>query len=347
MATSAWPSGTSHHAARQSNGGCVERDQHAEADGDRRRAERQHQAGVEQLAEARRRVDRGRCQDPDGGGDHRRDDCEPQRGDERRQRVDPEPDAGSDLGVPSLRPRGQRPAVADVERTTDQRHDRRADGDARARRRRRRPMARSPRRARCARRGSAVQLDRSAALPSRRPHDHDRQQAELQHRQHRRAVDVAELGRPSGDLDLERRVRRPTEQLGHAERGEGEQEDDRRGRPQRRPQQRQRRSAARPAPARRRACAAAPTRSCGITAIIAPTSRTTTAMLKNTWATIIACAVPCHELGQQRQERRADHHGRQHERHGRHGQQQRVARGSCSGPARTRAAARRPASARC
>ena len=42
---------------------------------------------------------------------------------------------------------------------------------------------------------------------------------------------------------------------------------------------------------------AAPTRSWGITAIIDPTSRTTTAMLKKTWATIIACAVPCHEFG--------------------------------------------------
>ena len=51
MATSAWPSGTSHHAARQSNGARVEGDQHPEADGHRRRAERQHQAGVEQLAE--------------------------------------------------------------------------------------------------------------------------------------------------------------------------------------------------------------------------------------------------------------------------------------------------------
>ena len=50
-ATSAWPSGTSHHRARQSTGGSVEGDEHAEADGHRRRAERQHQAGVEQLAE--------------------------------------------------------------------------------------------------------------------------------------------------------------------------------------------------------------------------------------------------------------------------------------------------------
>ena len=42
---------------------------------------------------------------------------------------------------------------------------------------------------------------------------------------------------------------------------------------------------------------AAPTRSCGITPTIDPTSRTTTAMLKNTWATIIASAVPCHDVG--------------------------------------------------
>ena len=42
---------------------------------------------------------------------------------------------------------------------------------------------------------------------------------------------------------------------------------------------------------------AALTRSWGITAIIDPTRRTTTAMLKNTLAMIIARAVPCHEPG--------------------------------------------------
>lgn len=42
---------------------------------------------------------------------------------------------------------------------------------------------------------------------------------------------------------------------------------------------------------------AAALRSWGSTAHIAPTSRTTTAMLKNTWATMTARAVPCHEVG--------------------------------------------------
>ena len=52
-----------------------------------------------------------------------------------------------------------------------------------------------------------------------------------------------------------------------------------------------------------------------------PTVRTTTAKLKNTWATTMARdrAVPA--VGQQGEERRADHDGRQHERHGHDGQQ--------------------------
>ena len=50
----------------------VEGDQHAETDGDCRRAERQHQSGVEQLAESRRAVDRGGGEESDRRGDQRR-----------------------------------------------------------------------------------------------------------------------------------------------------------------------------------------------------------------------------------------------------------------------------------
>ena len=101
-ATSAWPSGTSHHCARQSNGRRVERDQHAETDRHRRRAERQHQACIEKLAESRRRGDRGGREEADDRGDQRGDDGEPQGRRDRRDGVDAEAGARPHLGVAEL-----------------------------------------------------------------------------------------------------------------------------------------------------------------------------------------------------------------------------------------------------
>ena len=58
--------GTSHHDARQSTGGVVERDEHAEADRHGRRGDRQHQSGVEQPAAAPGGRDRQRGEGADG-----------------------------------------------------------------------------------------------------------------------------------------------------------------------------------------------------------------------------------------------------------------------------------------
>ena len=120
---------------------------------------------------------------------------------------------------------------------------------------------------------ASAAAERAAA--ARRCHraDHHTTTAEhqqLQHRQHRRAVDVAQLRGPAGDLHLQRRVRRAAQQLHHAERGEREQEHHRRRRPQRRPQQRQHDVAQHAAHGDAPSVRAAAVRSGGSTAHIAP-----------------------------------------------------------------------------
>ena len=76
------------------------------------------------------------------------------------------------------------------------------------------------------------------ALAVRRPADHETEDDELGEGQHGRRSDLAELRRSPPDLDLDRRLAGGPEDADHAERREREQEHDRAGRGERRPQQR-------------------------------------------------------------------------------------------------------------
>ena len=219
---------------------CVERDQHAETDRDRRRTERQHQADVEHPTAAAEGADR----DHGGDADHERERRGPDGRDggtlEGSERVDAETESGPDLVVAQRAPRRQRVPVLEPQRTFDERqewsqHDRGRDADSGADRE---PVA--------AHRSSATIVSgrhESVGVPAllaRRPRDHDRQHDELDDRQHRRSADVTELGHTPPDLHLDRRAVRRTEHADHTERGEREQEHDGRGRRDRRTEQRQR-----------------------------------------------------------------------------------------------------------
>ena len=73
MATRAWAIGTRIHVPRRSSGRPVDRDEQPEADGHGRRAERQHQAGVEQAPAPRPAPvgDGGRRQPAEHDGEER------------------------------------------------------------------------------------------------------------------------------------------------------------------------------------------------------------------------------------------------------------------------------------
>jgi hypothetical protein len=83
----------------------------------------------------------------------------------------------------------------------------------------------------------AHERQRSPALPTRRPPHDDTEREQLQHRQHRRTIDITELRGSASDLHLERRVGRTAQQAHGAEGGEREQEHHRRSSPQCRAQQ--------------------------------------------------------------------------------------------------------------
>ncbi len=113
-----------------------------------------------------------------------------------------------------------------------------------------------------------------AALGDGRPRHERDQHGELQQRQHRGAADVAELGRPSPHLDLDRAGAGRAEDADHAVRREREQEHDRRRGGHRRAGPAAARSGSRPSTARRRAWQRRPPcRSVGVPTATRPPAR--------------------------------------------------------------------------
>ena len=131
MATSAWPMGTIHQVAAPVDRIRVERDQHAEADRDRRRGDRQHERRVEQPAARPGSGDRQRGQRADDQGDDHGDRHERSDVSSAATGSTPMADARPHLDRPEVAPSGERVAAAGAQRTLDERDHRQSDDDRR------------------------------------------------------------------------------------------------------------------------------------------------------------------------------------------------------------------------
>ena len=229
-ATTAWAMGMRTHEPRRSSGAAVDGDEQAEADGDGRRPERQHQPGVEQRAA------------PAGGGDGDR--RARRRGRRRRPwrarrsaarcatAVERVGDRTAGRARPGAAPRAapRRQAVARrrrAKRAGDQAargttHDRHQTGDGGG------DEGALPGRAGPGGRpaGRRPERDRLAGLDVAPPQHQAGHGDELQEGERGGAAQVEGLRRQALDLDLERRVAGPAEDADDAERGEREQEHD-------------------------------------------------------------------------------------------------------------------------
>ncbi len=260
-ATMAWPSGTSHHEARQSIGPLVERDEHAEPDRDRRSRDGQHHRGVERgglslralaiaIAASVPTATATAVDTTIAWNDVHSD---------SRGSI-PVDSPGRTSARPRRAPRAQAVPVPGPQRAFDQRrewgrHDERGERDHEANE----PALRSVHRRLPPAAGAQRQRPARASLEERAHGDDSGHEGELQHRQGCRRADVPELGRLTPDLDLERGTAHAAEHADHAERGEREDEHDARRRPECRRDGRKRdlpEHAPRRRPERRRCCLA-------------------------------------------------------------------------------------------
>jgi hypothetical protein len=217
----------------------VEGDQHAEPDRDRRRAERQHQAGVERPARPSERVDGG----DRGGADQHGEECGPHRGGERPReradRVDAHPQPGRSSAPSSVR-------HASSEYRSPKRNERSTSAPSGTSTSSAVPIAALATSARCRPGRVGRRLPPDSSMPARdrwkrcAASDGGPEHRELEHGQRRRAADVAELGRAAPHLDLDRGPAHAAEHAHHPERGEREQEHDAGRRRDRGEQQRER-----------------------------------------------------------------------------------------------------------